>query len=147
MGPRFLIDTNAVISYFQDTLPPASADWLEAALSEPIYAISVITRLELFASPKTDEEERRLMEDFVQSSLVLPLDEAVIQQTIALRRQYRRKLPDAIIAATALAHGLTLVTRNVSDFKTTGLVVVDPHEVMQLPGFSSESGEDSGETR
>ena len=134
MGPRFLIDTNAVISYFQDTLPPASADWLEAALSEPIYAISVITRLELFASPKTDEEERRLMEDFVQSSLVLPLDEAVIQQTIALRRQYRRKLPDAIIAATGLVHQLTIVTRNLGDFAPiAGLQVIDPYQVALLP--------------
>ena len=52
MGPQFLIDTNAVIDYFQDTLPPTSADWLEAVLNRPIYAISVITRLELFASPK-----------------------------------------------------------------------------------------------
>jgi predicted nucleic acid-binding protein len=43
-------------------------------------------------------------------------------------------LPDAIIAATTLVHGLPLITRNVADFQgIVGLVVINPHDVAQLP--------------
>ena len=65
---------------------------------------------------------------------VIGLDELIIQQTMRLRQQHRLKLPDAVIAATALVRGLTLITRNVSDFKAIpGLAVLNPHEADQLP--------------
>lgn len=65
----------------------------------------------------------------MQSVEVLPLDEAVTQQTILLRQQHRVKLPDAIIAATVRAHGLAFLTRNVSDFQVlAGVVVLNLHE-------------------
>ena len=136
MGPRFLIDTNAVIDYFRNTLPLAGGDWLERLFDSSGYAISVVTRMELYASPSISTAEELALDTFTQASLILPLDEPVIAQTIALRRQYRRKLPDAIIAATALVHDLTLVTRNVADFKAiTGLRVLDPHDVAGLPAI------------
>lgn len=83
--------------------------------------------MELYAAPSISTAEELALDTFTQASTILPLDEPVIAQTIALRRHYRRKLPDAIIAATALVHDLTLVTRNVADFKAiTGLRVLDP---------------------
>ena len=102
-----------------------------------MVAISVITRIELLT--KTEPaSEYATMQSFVQSVDVLSLDELVTQQTISLRQQHRVKLPDAIIAATALAHGLTLLTRNVSDFKATGLIVLDPHKVAEPPGSAAD---------
>ena len=57
-----------------------------------------------------------------------------MQQTILLRQQRRVKLPDAIIAATALVHGLPLLTRNTADFQNiVGLAVLNLHDSMQLP--------------
>ena len=64
----------------------------------------------------------------------MPLDEPTVQQTIRLRQQLRIKLPDAIIAATALTHGLPLLTRNTSDFGAVpGMLVLNPYDAAQLP--------------
>ncbi len=76
----------------------------------------------------------QLLADFIAATTVLGLDAPVVQQTIWLRQHHRVKLPDAIIAATALVHGLPVLTRNANDFKAfSGLLVVNPHESIHLP--------------
>jgi predicted nucleic acid-binding protein len=53
-----------------------------------------------------------------------------VSRTIEIRKAYRIKLPDAIIAATALVNDYTLVSRNLGDFeKIEGLTVIDPHSL------------------
>jgi len=59
---------------------------------------------------------------FVNSGTVLELDEAVIIETINIRRQYNIKLPDAIVAATCKVNDCCLLTNNIKDFtKIAGL--------------------------
>jgi predicted nucleic acid-binding protein len=71
-----------------------------------------------------------LTEDFVNISTLLDVSPEVVDKTIELRRQYKIKLPDAIIAATALVYNLTLVSRNFDDFKRiAGLTVLDAHRI------------------
>ena len=116
MGAQYLADTNTIIDLVVGRLPTAGIFWLEQQLAQQTVAISVVTRIELLT--KTEPaSEYATMQAFVQSVIVLPLDEPVIQYTIRLRQQHRIKLPDALIAATALAHGTPLLTRNVSDFQ------------------------------
>ncbi len=58
---------------------------------------------------------------------VLPVSDAVIQKALALRQQKKMSLGDALIGATALIYGLTLITSNVKDFEwIEGLLVRDP---------------------
>ena len=72
-----------------------------------------------------------LIEEFLDLAIVLPLDQPITKKTIELRRDNRKlKLADAIIAATAIVHQLTLVTNNTKDFKAiTDLKFIDPHQL------------------
>ena len=68
--------------------------------------------------------ERIFLEDFFQTAQILPLSDRVAEQALALRRM---GLGDAVIAATAMAHNLTLVTHNIQDFHwIAGLELLDP---------------------
>lgn len=86
----------------------------------PVH-VSVVTRAELFAGYATDERRVSiLLGPFVEH----PVDAAVAERAGRLRRVHGLRLPDALIAATALEHGLTLLTRNLRDFATVeGLMV------------------------
>jgi predicted nucleic acid-binding protein len=68
----------------------------------------------LFSGRGAEEQRiRRLLEPMTN----LSVDAAIAERAGRLRRETRRRLPDALIAATALEHRLTLVTRNVRDFE------------------------------
>jgi predicted nucleic acid-binding protein len=75
--------------------------------------VSAVTRAELFSGRATEERRvRRLLEAMND----VPIDAAVAERAGRLRRGTQLRLPDALIAATALEHRLVLVTRNVRDF-------------------------------
>jgi predicted nucleic acid-binding protein len=70
------------------------------------------------------------METFINGSTILELNNDIVEKTIAIRKSKKIKLPDAIIAATALVYDLVVVSRNTSDFKNIqGLQVIDPHSL------------------
>ena len=76
--------------------------------------ISLITWMEVMIGAEGDEDELR---DFLATHFeVMPLDAATAENAVQLRREYRLKLPDAIIWGTAKAHNAALVTRNTKDF-------------------------------
>lgn len=75
--------------------------------------ISAITRAELFSGRGTEERRiRRLLEPMTE----LPVDRVVAERAGRIRRTSRIRMPDALIAATALEHRLTFITRNTRDF-------------------------------
>lgn len=65
------------------------------------------------------------------SGRTLPIDTAVAQRCARLHVPDKRGERDALIAATALVHGMTMVTRNVADFQPTGAIILNPWEAMQ----------------
>ena len=69
------------------------------------------------------------MEAFVNASSVLPINDDVVKQTIAIRKSRKMKLPDALIAATAIVYNLIILTNNTTDFKyINGITCIDPCE-------------------
>ena len=106
-GIKFLLDTNCVffllqgkLNSFQDNL----------ALKE--IAISVITKMEFLSNPKLDPKDTYLFDHFLDEITTLYItesDENLINETVAIRKKYKLKLPDAITASTALSNSLTLI--------------------------------------
>jgi predicted nucleic acid-binding protein len=77
--------------------------------------ISRITWMEVLVGAPTDTL-RRIREDFLRQFAVIELDEAVAREAITLRQEYKLKLPDAIIWASARLNNALLITRNARDF-------------------------------
>lgn len=120
----FLIDTNVVIDFLNYALPESGISFLYTI--EP--KISIINYIELFSKQKGSETEIEKIEEFIKNSTIYDVDYFIAQNAIEIRRNYKIKLPDAIIAATATYFGLTLVTRNINDFsKVNELKVINPY--------------------
>ena len=126
MGHQYLIDTNVAVGYLENQLP---LQWIND-LSKVTIQLSVIVRIELLAWPDATPHKLQILHAFVSSSMVHDLDEPVILENINIRKLYKIKLPDAIIAATAIVNNLTLLSRNLSDFKKIpNLLLLDPYRV------------------
>jgi predicted nucleic acid-binding protein len=124
MGKEYLIDTNAVIDYLDNKLPDKAAELIDGIEAK----ISVITRMELLAWPGASKKQTLILNEFIDAVEVFNLEEPVILKAIEIRKENKTKLPDAIIAATALTHKLTLITRNMKDFeKIEGLKTLDSY--------------------
>lgn len=109
IGTDFLLDTNVVIGLLKGHAPAVAL--AEAAkLTLARTAVSQITRMELLGFPALTEEEEHEIRAFLSCCRVCLLDEHIEAEAIRLRRRGALKLPDAIIAATALIHGYRLLT-------------------------------------
>lgn len=87
------------------------------ALKAQRAVIGVIARIEMLAWKGHTDESLHQTTALISLLPELPMDEAVIEQAIRIRKTFVLKLPDAVIAATDLVHGLQLMTGNESDFK------------------------------
>ena len=124
MEQGYLIDTNAVIDYLDNKLSKEMNQLVDSVESR----ISVITRMELLAWSGSTEAQTAILQSFINTSVVYQLEESTILKAIEIRKQFKVKLPDAIIAATALVNGLVLITSNSKDFKNIPeLLIINPH--------------------
>jgi predicted nucleic acid-binding protein len=129
MGQKYLIDTNVISHLFANRLPEKGKIFVKNIINID-FIISVAVEIEVLTYHETPDK-MPLIEEFVNLATILPLDKEVTKKAIELRRNYRRlKLGDAIIAATAIVHQLTLITNNTKDFiNVKGVQVIDPHNV------------------
>lgn len=122
MGKRYLIDSNIFSKYLNNLLPEPTADLLDKIE----YEISVISRIELLSWKDMNASQLSLLYTIFDNCLIYPLDEEIILKTIEIRKKYKLKLPDAIIAATALTNKLTLISSDSEFEKIYGLKFLNP---------------------
>jgi toxin FitB len=117
-----LLDSNVIIY----SARPENG-FLRQLIAERAPAVSAVSYVEVLGYHHITETERRYFEAFFAEARVLPLAQAVLDEAVRLRQTKKIKLGDSLVAATALLHDLTLVTRNVDDFLgIDGLRILNP---------------------
>ncbi|MGM0408622.1 MAG: type II toxin-antitoxin system VapC family toxin [Bacteroidota bacterium] len=117
MGVKYLWDTNTVIYYLQQQFAPSAERFVDNLLKDGLPFISAITEIELLCWKTATEKDIEILHEFIDDVQIIELEQSIKFKTAEIRKSHRIKLPDAIIAATALVYDFTLVTRNVRDFK------------------------------
>lgn len=133
-----LLDTNVLSELRKPArrADPGVRSWASAQATADLY-LSVITILEIEVGiervRRRDTTRAALLADWLEGEVldlfagrILPVDVRVARRAARLHVPDPRPERDALIAATALVHGLTVVTRNVLDFAPTGAATIDP---------------------
>jgi predicted nucleic acid-binding protein len=113
---KYLYDTNIFIYYLAGE-PVINSWFAEKFLNLHDVLFSPIIRIELLSFTGLSKAEEQVIEDLLSQFSSVALLREIENQTIQLKRHYKIKLPDAIIAATAIYTEACLVTRNVHDFQ------------------------------
>ncbi|WP_287604458.1 type II toxin-antitoxin system VapC family toxin [Thiothrix sp.] len=137
----FVLDTNVVSELRKANTGKANANvvaWANSVLPASLF-LSAISILELemgiLLIERRDQEQAKMLRNWLENQVLPTFEERILVVDTAVARQCARlHVPDpcserdALIAATALVHGMTVVTRNVDDFKPTGIAVLNPWE-------------------
>ncbi len=143
----FLLDTNVVSEIRKIRTGKADrnvADWVETLATASLF-VSAITVHELEIgvqlAERRDPSQGAMLRSWLDNQVlatfdrrILAVDAAVGRCAAKLHVPDPRPINDAFIAATALIHGLTIVTRNVADFEATGASVLNPWEASTRTG-------------
>ncbi|EAA6844822.1 type II toxin-antitoxin system VapC family toxin [Salmonella enterica subsp. diarizonae] len=135
----FILDTNVISELRKAGDGKADSQvmrWLSSVNSRQLY-LSVITLLELergiLRVERRDVLQGQMLRRWLDGNVlpvfadrILPVDVAVVRQCARLHVPDPRPESDTLIAATALVHGMTVVTRNVADFEPTGVAIINP---------------------
>lgn len=117
-----ILDSNIIIYSYK----PAFS-FLKPLVVDPANGISAISRLEILGYHGIQAGEETYCEFVFRILQTFPFDDAILVEAIRLRKHFKLKLGDSIVAATALLHGAELQTRNVADFlRIPELMVVNP---------------------
>ena len=137
----FVLDTNVLSELRKVRLGKADANvaaWAQGVDAASLF-VSAITIMELELGVLLIERKDAVQGAMLRAWLALqvlpevaartlPVDAAIAQRCARLHVPDKRGERDALIAATALVHGMTLVTRNLADFKPTGVTLLNPWE-------------------
>lgn len=134
MGQKFLIDTCAVIKYLDNLFPPQAISFMDALVDDD-SKVSFITKIELLVWNPPNPNDIKIREEFLAGSEILYINDDVIIRATQIRKETKIKLPDAIIAATAIANNFVLLSDNDNDFnkvKPLGLKYMNPKTSFKL---------------
>ncbi len=121
-GDKYLLDTNIVLYILN------GEEDLINFLNKQQFYISIITEMELLSFPKITKQEIHEIDSFIQETEIVGLTEQIKEMAITIRRKYKLKLPDSIVAASAFVLDIPLITAD-NQFKVVSdiqLLIYDP---------------------
>ena len=128
MGQKFLIDTCTVVKYLDEILPPEAISFMDALVDDD-SKVSFITKIELLVWNPPIAEDIKVRKEFLAGSEIHYINNEIIEDAIQIRKTTNIKLPDAIIAATAMHNNYVLLSTNDNDFNKVvpmGLKYLNP---------------------
>ena len=122
MDNKYLVDTNIIIYFLKDELPVNSSEFFD-----DYFAVSNVTKIEFLGWRGFDNRTYIEAKDFLENVQIIKLNGDIVEKTIQIKRKFKIKTPDAIIAATCLEENRKLITRNTKDFeKIPDLKIMNP---------------------
>jgi hypothetical protein len=120
-GVKILTDTNILIYLLEGNKA------INEFLNDRVIYISFITELELMGYPFLSAEQGKIMKSMIDECIVVDVNPEIKKQTIVLRKKYKIKLPDAIIAAIAIYYELPMVgcDKDLKKIKELSLILID----------------------
>jgi toxin FitB len=117
-----LLDSNIIIYSYQPNFA-----YLKPLVLDPDNAVSAISQLEILGFHGISIDEETFCTTVFKLLQIVPISDVVLAKAIELRKTYKMKLGDSIVAATALVDNREIYTRNIGDFiKIPNLIVVNP---------------------
>ncbi|WP_409019067.1 type II toxin-antitoxin system VapC family toxin [Dyadobacter sp. CY347] len=127
---KYLWDTNTAIYFLQQQFPADSEIFIDEIVKNYKVIISAITEIELYCWKAASEDDLKVLHAFIEDSTVIELEKEIKIKTAEIRKKHSLKLPDAIIAATAITYDLILITRNTRDFANIAeLNLINPYDL------------------
>ena len=123
-----MIDNNVISNFFTVSFSEKAMRFISEEINQ-IPNISVITEIEALSWLAPDAIYEAIIKEFIEDANVLPLSKEVITKCVQIRRSKKIKTPDAIIAATAIVHDLTLLTSDTDFTRIPNLMVLNPFDL------------------
>ncbi|MCP5495453.1 MAG: type II toxin-antitoxin system VapC family toxin [Leptospiraceae bacterium] len=121
---KYLLDSNIIIYLSKETLP------IEKVFQNSCeYFISIITFMEVLGHSFVSEVEEEKVKSLISKLNIIYVDQPIALEVVQIRKDKKMKLPDAIIAATAIVKNMSLMTYNIDDFKNIEkLQIINPED-------------------
>ena len=120
-GDKYLLDTNIILYIL------SGSETIARHLNQKIFYISVISEIELLGYKALSLKQEKSIKDFISNFRIISIDEAIKNESIALRKKYSLKLPDCIVAATAITLNLTFITSD-KQFRQVNNLLLELYE-------------------
>jgi predicted nucleic acid-binding protein len=125
---QYLIDNNVISDYFTGQFSDKAMGFVSDVI-DLTPNISVITVIEALSWRSPEKRYEAIIKEFVDNSNILGLSQKEVARCVQIRRSKKIKTPDAIIAATAIVNGLTLITSDADFANIPDLALINPNSL------------------
>jgi predicted nucleic acid-binding protein len=120
-GDKYLLDTNIILYIL------SGDETIARHLHQKILFASIISEIELLGYKELSSKQEKSIKEFLSDFRIISIDEAIKNEAIDLGKKYSLKLPDCIVAATAITLNLTLITSD-KQFRQVNNLLLELYE-------------------